>query len=607
MSENTMLREAIDAISKGQRSRARDLLTRLLRSDQNNAEYWIWMSSVVESITERIYCLESALRIDPTNPTAMRGLVTLGARSPDIHVQPVPPTRRKWGSIQEDVNQTPKNKLQQIWNNPRSRYLSIGLVGFLALILLASLGLRDKFSREKPINIAAITPRVMAPPSQTPTSLPTATLVVKSPTPTFIGPTPLWMLLPATYTPQPVYVNTPHAIIEAYSAGIRAFSRGDYQNTITFMEEASRFDPTSADTKYYKGEAYRLLGEDQKAIEAYNEAILTNPNFAPAYMGRALATYNQDKKANVEADYLKAINLDSRLADAYLSYSVYLLNKDDTEKALEQLSIAESLVPYSPFLYIYKAQAYLKLKETTKALENAQVAFSLDRTLLPVYITLSQAYYEKGDLDQALNPLQTYLLYKNDDPAALVLLGKIYYQLGTDNTKALEALSKAITLDKTQIHAYYYRGLIYIEEKESQKAVNDIYIALKADTHSFDYNLAFGQALMSAGRTEEAYHQLVSTDVFAKEDKQKAGVYYWRALVLEALGNTNAAVNDWRALLNLPEGTVSMDWLEIAKEHIRNLVPPTPTVTSSPTLALTSTLPQKQLTPTPTMATITKR
>ncbi|MGE5224684.1 MAG: tetratricopeptide repeat protein [Omnitrophica WOR_2 bacterium] len=606
MSENTMLHEAIDAIEKGQRSRARDLLTRLLRSDQNNAEYWIWMSSVVESITERIYCLESALRIDPTNPTAMRGLVTLGARSPDSHIQPVFPTRRKWGSFHEDEDRSPKNKLQQIWSQPRLRYLSIGVFGFLILILISSLGLRGRASREKPVNIAALTPRVMAPPSKTPTLLPTATLVVKSPTPTFVGPTPLWMLLPATYTPSPVYINTPHAIIEAYSAGMRAYSRGDYQNMLSFMQEANKFDPTAVDTKYYMGEAYRLLGDSQKAIDAYNEAIQTNPKFAPAYMGRALVTYALDKKANVEADYQKAIELDPRLADAYLSYSVFLLDRGSPDKALEQLAVAERLVPDSALLYTYKAQAYLGLKETFKALENAQMAFSLDRTLLPVYITLSQVYYETGELDQALTYLKTYLLYKNDDPTAWVLLGQINYQLGTDYAAALEALDKAIALDKTQVNAYYYRGLIYIEEKESQKAVNDIYVALKADGHSFDYNLAFGQALMSAGRIEEAYRQLLSTEALAQDDQQKAGVYYWRALALEALGNPTAAVHDWRALLSLPAGSASRDWMDVAEEHLLKLNPPTPTPTGSATLVTTGTAPPKQSTPTQTKTVVPK-
>ena len=82
MAENLMLQEAIDAIRQGQRRRARDLLTRLLRADQSNPEYWLWMSSVVDSLKERKYCLEMVLRVDPDNRQARQGLVMMGAVPP---------------------------------------------------------------------------------------------------------------------------------------------------------------------------------------------------------------------------------------------------------------------------------------------------------------------------------------------------------------------------------------------------------------------------------------------------------------------------------------------------------------------------------------------
>ena len=66
----------------GDRARARDLLSRLLRTDSANVEYWVWMSAVVDTDRERIYCLESALQARPDQPCRVRGLVILGARKP---------------------------------------------------------------------------------------------------------------------------------------------------------------------------------------------------------------------------------------------------------------------------------------------------------------------------------------------------------------------------------------------------------------------------------------------------------------------------------------------------------------------------------------------
>src|SRR3990172_5832935 len=81
-SNDSMLVQAIAAARSGNRVRARSLLTRLLKADSGVVEYWIWMSSTVDTKREKIYCLESALKLDPTNRAVLRGLTILGARPP---------------------------------------------------------------------------------------------------------------------------------------------------------------------------------------------------------------------------------------------------------------------------------------------------------------------------------------------------------------------------------------------------------------------------------------------------------------------------------------------------------------------------------------------
>ena len=81
-STESMFMEALAAARAGNRVRARSLLTKLLKTDSSVVDYWVWMSSVVESQREKIYCLESALKLDPTNRAVLRGLALMGARVP---------------------------------------------------------------------------------------------------------------------------------------------------------------------------------------------------------------------------------------------------------------------------------------------------------------------------------------------------------------------------------------------------------------------------------------------------------------------------------------------------------------------------------------------
>ena len=94
---DTMFEDAVDALRQGDQPKAKQILTGLLKADQSNANYWVWMSAAVETTKERIYCLETALKLDPENATAKRGLVLLGGRAADENIQPFPLNRpRAW-------------------------------------------------------------------------------------------------------------------------------------------------------------------------------------------------------------------------------------------------------------------------------------------------------------------------------------------------------------------------------------------------------------------------------------------------------------------------------------------------------------------------------
>ena len=97
------------------------------------------------------------------------------------------------------------------------------------------------------------------------------------------------MFLSATYTPIPLYVNTPHPMTEAYRSAIRCFERADWTSVLAFIDQAVIVNPDAPDLYYYQAEAYRMLGKYEEAVLAYGQALKKDYKFAPAYLGRALA------------------------------------------------------------------------------------------------------------------------------------------------------------------------------------------------------------------------------------------------------------------------------------------------------------------------------
>ena len=259
MAENVMFQEAIDAVRQGQRHRARDLLTRLLRADQSNPEYWLWMSSVVDTVKERTYCLQMVLRLDPGNATATQGLVLLGVTPAAMTLAPVPPVRRKWNVPLQDVPK--KRGLRVIWENPvlRGVFFVILTIVLVGLISGGIFGYRTS----RAISAARRPTKTPGPPptfTVTPTFIPSGR-TTPTPIPRREGPTPLAILLGVSYTSTPVYVNTPHPIIEAYRIGQRALEKGNLAAALQSMQQAGQMDPGAADIQYQLGEIYLQSGD----------------------------------------------------------------------------------------------------------------------------------------------------------------------------------------------------------------------------------------------------------------------------------------------------------------------------------------------------------
>lgn len=600
MPNEAMFQEAMNAIAQGQRGRARDLLTRLLRENQSDVQGWLWMSSVVESLSERIFCLEKVLKLEPKNNTAKRGLVLLGARSPDEDLIPMPPIRRKWGAeIQPELKPTSEeSKLKKLWGNSlyRSIILVVAAVAVISVVVGSIIGGIN--SRKKTTPYGYLSTQFSLLPSDTPTIKTTPSSTARISTPAYIGPTPLWMFLQATYTPTPRYVDTPHPVIESYRAGLRAYDRGDISTMLTHMKQASLYDPGAADILYYVGEANRMLGNFDDALDAYNRAIASNPGFAPAYLGRALAYLALSPEADVSKDLEQATEMDPVFFDAYLERAAYNRRRGDLPAAKKDLKEAEKIRPDSPMLYVIRSQVDLASGDNASALQDAQLAHELDFTLLAAYRQLGQAYLAVQDNTQALENLQIYIRYEKKDGLAWALQGQAYYQEGKDYQAALDAFDQALDLDNKQIEAYEYRGLTYLALNEPQKAVNDLVAAQRQNSQSFELNLYLGRAFLAAKRLNDAYRQFTYAEGLADTDSQKAAIYYYRAQALEQAGNILAAKTDWQALLNLPLDDIPSDWIAITKDRLKALASSTSTATSTRAPIRTAT-PSPKITRTP--------
>jgi len=180
---------------------------------------------------------------------------------------------------------------------------------------------------------------------------------------------------------------------------------------------------------------------------------------------------------------------------------------------------------------------------------------------------------------------------------AQVYTSLIHIQDDQEYEGALDALDRALALDDEIGDAYLYRGLIHLALGEGQEAVNDIYLARRmagegADYNKFALSMGMGRALLAAGREEDGYGQITSSESLAETEIQLAAVYFWRAQAAEILGRRSQAIEDWEALLGLSHQDLPTEWISLAEQRYQELTAtatPTPTVTATGTHTLTPT------------------
>ncbi len=626
------LTEAIAAVRTGDRARARELLSRLLRAESQNAEYWIWMSAVVDLPRERIYCLESALKIDPTNRAAMRGLAILGARRPADNELPPPvrlpkrtfdlpsaplevPVEAEKKTETVPAPGTPKPAASPFKSKKGNRLsgalgvivfaaFGVGIIAVAGYFLLP--GLQPRFlgsasTLPPPSPTATGTP---LPGTPTATPIPAATRIIRTPIPTELFQTPLALFVSSSPTPTPIAGYTPHPSYEAYQAGINALGRGDFEGAIDFFDQVLALTSELPDVYYFKAEAQRLNGDIGSAIGTYDKAANLDPDYAPTYLGRGRALLERNEEAALQ-DFNRAVKADPGFSEAYEEIARYNQVNRLWQRQATQLEEALAVGVRTPRLLIYLSEAYLNLARYQSALNYALEGSADDPTMLEGYLAVGRSYIAFGVnvLDPsyfttAIWPLQTYTAYAPQDERGWGALGRAL--VGTGNLdQGLEVLNIALEINPRYAPAYLARAILHSQRGDFQQARVDAFDAQRYGPETFDLRITTARILINTREFQLALNDYLTPAIAEAKDienvlvkeRELGELYALRGIIYEANpDNWGDAIIQWNWVLSLENALP--ETRALAQVHVDELsgVGPTRTATPSrtPTLAIVS-------------------
>ncbi|MCZ6530813.1 MAG: tetratricopeptide repeat protein [Chloroflexi bacterium] len=634
-STESMFMEAIAAARAGNRVRARSLLTKLLKTDSSVVDYWVWMSSVVESKREKIYCLESALKLDPTHRAVLRGLTLMGARAPneaELAGAPKIP-RRQIAAVATGASVGGGVRLPRLpW-----RFMAYSLVAVVALfavgfVVRAAIPLFGPRAMSQaptlPPPPAAVTSTPETP-TATPTTIPATLRVQRTAIPTELAQTPLAFFVAQTPTPTSVVGVTPHPAYEAYSSGLRALERGNYEQAAGFFDQVLDLDNSLPDAHYLKGEARRLYamsddGEANRsallgaAIQSYDGAVLKDPEYAPAYLGRGHALLERAviregpdglDGQHLPSDYAKALELDPTFMQAFVAQGEFMRRVGLWKTAEETMQAAVDAGLRDPRVYILLAEAQLIRGKLEAALENAIEGSGADPTDLDGYFVLGRTFARLEQYEQALQPLLTYVAYRGNDHRGWSDLGRTQFELD-DLPAAAFSLNQALTIKGDYSPAFIGRGWLNLELGDPSSGLHDFQKALQFGQETVEMYLGLGHAYFLMGDLQEGLNQANTAIVLASEanrceilDRDTSRGYALRALISEASDElTDYAIQNWEWILDLacPDPLIRL----MAEEHLLILTGeiPVPSPTASRTATPAGPTPSPTITLTPTLS-----
>ncbi|GFR50134.1 hypothetical protein Agub_g12286 [Astrephomene gubernaculifera] len=357
-------------------------------------------------------------------------------------------------------------------------------------------------------------------------------------------------------------------VLEQYNA--RAFALRQQGKLLEALREYTRaleVDPCHFKTLFNRGFTYDRLGDLAAAVEDYTQALVADPHSSYAYYNRGITRDRLQDFAGAVEDFTVAIRLEPTNADFYHNRGFALRKQGLFEAAIQDYTAAIQLNPSHCRAYYNRAFCHDRLNHVQQAIDDYTRALEMEpnnATALHNRGSLherngrsdlaiqdfnraiaadpgcAQSYNARGVLLQSCGRLEEAL---QDLDAAIALMqppsatvfrnrAQARRELG-DHEGAVQDLTRAITLDPSDLLSYSRRAHCYRRMGQFESAIRDYTRAITLSPRNAKLHTIRAYCYAMMGWFGEA---VADYDVVLALEPGNSHAMYNRSIALEKLG-----------------------------------------------------------------------
>jgi tetratricopeptide (TPR) repeat protein len=327
------------------------------------------------------------------------------------------------------------------------------------------------------------------------------------------------VILPNTqplFVPTPTPTRSPESFVnEAESL----FEEGRLNQSIEAYEEAILSNPDNPSNYVELARIEILTGQYSSALENAELALLLNPENPLAQSMRAWALNFMEDSLRAEAAVKRALEIDENYAIAHAIYAEILFDSGSFERGAEESRIALQLDPNS--LEVRRARGYIlyNTQNFAEAIEQFDAAIAINDRIPNLHLLKGYSYYAMGEYDLAVEALNQANALNPTNSEPDLVASRVYFSVG-EYAKAAQYAEQAVNDEPTNARLRGNLGVMLAKEGKPEDAIDQLTLAIRGgitsdgkaieglpldyDLRIIEYYSTYGLTLARANRCNEA-------------------------------------------------------------------------------------------------------